>query len=97
MPSKSPDNVNRASPPTIMNKRMSQRASSVRSLGDPTGGSRSPSPIELSTKFGVHSADRKASTDYAQLTHLSGLSKLKAAAEPGDFRLSDFNLERIHR
>ncbi|GMH46804.1 hypothetical protein TrLO_g5454 [Triparma laevis f. longispina] len=95
--SKPPSPTNRstnASPPTLM-KRGGSTRTSQRSL--PSSGSRSPSPIELSTKFGVHSSDRRGSEDYAHLTHMSDLSKLKAKAKPDDFRLSDFNLERIHR
>ena len=80
-----------------MSKRNSQRSSSVRNMEGAGRDSRSPSPVELSTKFGVHSSDRRSSVDFAQISHISGLSKLKAAADPGDFRLSDFNLERIHR
>ena len=90
-----PAPTHRAAAPTAKQKRNSQRQSSVRGL--PDDGDRSPSPIELSTKFGVHSQDRRGSADYAHLTHMSDMSKLKAAAAPDDFRLSDFNLERIHR
>ncbi|GMI09133.1 hypothetical protein TrVE_jg12628 [Triparma verrucosa] len=96
MPASTPPSpTNRSASPTAMQKRNSQRQSSVRGL--PDDGDRSPSPIELSTKFGVHSQDRRGSADYAHLTHMSDMSKLKAAAASDDFRLSDFNLERIHR
>ena len=35
--------------------------------------------------------------NFMETKHISDISKLKAAAKPDDFRLSDFNLERIHR
>ena len=61
----------------------------------------SPSPQdsskepELSNKLKITNPQR--SSDSITLRHDSDASKLKVAAPSSDFRLSTFNLERIHR
>lgn len=59
----------------------------------------STSEPSLASKFGVSSSAGGNEDDpsLAHMTHFSDISKLRAAAAPDDFRLSSFNLERIHR
>ena len=53
--------------------------------------------IASKVKISSQSTTAKFDPDNKEVTHFGEFSQLKASANANDFRLSDYNLERIHR